>query len=43
MFSTEVQEPDWWWKMIWKLKAPKETQIFMWLAIKNKAMTWEVM
>jgi hypothetical protein len=34
-------EGVWWWKCIWKYKCPLKSCIFMWLALKNKVLTWE--
>ena len=39
----EEKEVCWWWKPIWKLKPPMKTQIFMWLAMSSKSLTWEVL
>jgi hypothetical protein len=33
----------WWWRIIWKLRCPSKNKIFMWLALNNKAPTWEVL
>lgn len=42
-FILDPQGPVWWWKLLWKLRAPKKTQVFMWLALKNKVLTWEAL
>jgi hypothetical protein len=31
----------WWWRVIWKFKCPLKAQIFMWLAMNNKVLTWK--
>jgi hypothetical protein len=38
-----VGESVWWWKHIWKLKCSLKARIFMWLALKNKALAWDVL
>jgi hypothetical protein len=30
------EDTQWWWKDIWKIKAPLKSLIFMWLAIKTR-------
>jgi hypothetical protein len=37
------REPCWWWRGLWKLKAPLKTKIFMWSALVNKVPTWDKM
>lgn len=32
-----------WWKRIWKFKCLLKSQMFMWLALKNKKLTWDVL
>jgi hypothetical protein len=36
-------EPRWWWKGLWKLKAPLKSKLFMWTALLNKVPTWDKM
>jgi len=31
----------WWWKPLWKLKAPLRCKITLWLALNNKLLTWD--
>jgi hypothetical protein len=37
------REPCWWWRGLWKLKAPLKTKIFMWSTLVNKVPTWDKM
>jgi hypothetical protein len=34
-------QPHWWWKTLWKSKAPLRCKILMWLALTNKLLTWD--
>jgi hypothetical protein len=43
MYLEGDQEECWWWKPLWKLKAPLKSRIFFWLALSNKALTWKVL
>ena len=31
----------WWWEILWKIKSPPKTKIFMWCVLENKAPTWD--
>jgi hypothetical protein len=33
---------EWWWKYVWKFKFALKTQIFKWMALKTKVLTWDV-
>jgi hypothetical protein len=33
----------WWWKVLWKLKSPSKSKIFMWLILNNRAPTWDIL
>jgi hypothetical protein len=37
------EEPLWWWKGLWKLKAPLKSKLFMWTTLSNKVPTWDKM
>ena len=37
----EVQEVCWWWKKLWKVKAPPKCTLFLWLVLNNKCLTWD--
>jgi hypothetical protein len=37
------REPSWWWRGLWKLKAPLKSKIFMWSTLFNKVPTWDKM
>ena len=43
MNMPDIQGAIWWWKHVWKLKSPKKTRIYLWLALKNKVVTWGVL
>lgn len=32
-----LEEP-WWWKKIWKIKAPMKARLFLWLSLSNKVL-----
>jgi hypothetical protein len=34
-------QPKWWWKTLWKRKAPLRCKISLWLAMNNKLLTWD--
>jgi hypothetical protein len=34
-------QPQWWWKILWKSKAPLRCKLLMWLALTNKMLTWD--
>jgi hypothetical protein len=36
-----VTHPKWWWKPLWKLKAPPRCKLTLWLAMNNKLLTWD--
>ena len=36
-------DPSWWWTKIWKVRLSKKMNIFMWLALENKVLTWEML
>jgi hypothetical protein len=42
-FGTSELGDSWWWKELWKVKALKKTISFLWLALKNKVLIWEMM
>lgn len=31
------------WQKIWKLRAPLKTRVFLWLVLKNKILTWDIL
>jgi hypothetical protein len=31
----------WWWKPLWKIKAPPRCKLTLWLALNNKLLTWD--
>eukprot|EP00253_Pinus_taeda_P025786 PITA_25786 len=35
--------PDWWSKLIWKLKGPAKAKIFLWCMLKRKVPTWDTL
>jgi hypothetical protein len=37
----QVSQPLWWWKPLWKLKSPLHCKLTLWLALKNKLLTWD--
>jgi hypothetical protein len=41
LFLHDDQYLVWWWKHLWKLKAPKKTRIFLQFALKDKVLTWK--
>jgi hypothetical protein len=41
-FSSNIENGAWWWKGLWKVKAPKKEKIFMWLILMNRVFTWEI-
>jgi hypothetical protein len=40
MGENEEGENKWWWKSLGKMNNPLKTQIFMWLALSDKVLTW---
>jgi len=36
-------DPDWWSKLIWKLKGPAKAKIFLWCMLKRKVPTWDTL
>ena len=43
MQSSVDGDPSWWWNNIWKVRLSKKIKIFMWLALENKVLTWEML
>jgi len=43
MQSSVDGDPSWWWTKIWKVRLSKKMKIFMWLALENKVLTWEML
>lgn len=41
LMKEDGMDECWWWCQLWKVKAPKTTQIFMWLALLSKVPTWD--
>ena len=37
------RECCWWWTKIWKVRALKKTKKFMWVSLKNKVPTWDIL
>ena len=37
------REDIWWWKILWKLKCPAKTRLFMWCVLENRAPTWDIL
>jgi ribonuclease HI len=35
-------EAGWWWKIVCKFQCPLKTCIFMWLALSNKVLIWDI-
>lgn len=42
MMAMEDQAQCWWWTHIYKVHAPKKSNILMWLMIMNKVPTWDL-
>lgn len=36
-------EPEWWDKLIWKLKCPAKARLFFWCILKRKIPTWDLL
>eukprot|EP00253_Pinus_taeda_P026727 PITA_26727 len=36
-------EPEWWVKLIWKLKCPAKARLFFWCILKRKIPTWDIL
>jgi ribonuclease HI len=36
-----VLHPKWWWKPLWKLKAPPRCKLTLWLALNKFFLTWD--
>jgi len=43
MISVEAQVEVWLGSKVWITKDPKKSRIFVWLALKNRVLTWELM
>ena len=43
MQSSVDGDPSWWWTKIWKVRLSNKMKIFMWLALENKVLTWEML
>ena len=41
--EAEGREEIWWWKILWKLKCPAKTKLFMWCVLENRVPTWDVL
>jgi hypothetical protein len=39
--TPKVQEICWWWKKLWKVKAPPKCTLFLWLVLNKKVLTWD--
>jgi len=35
--------PEWWSKLIWKLKGPAKAKILLWCMLKRKVPTWDIL
>eukprot|EP00253_Pinus_taeda_P032437 PITA_32437 len=36
-------DPEWWAKLIWKLKCPAKVRLFFWCILKKKIPTWDIL
>jgi len=34
-------QPKWWWKSLWKCKAPIRCKLTLWISLNNKLLTWD--
>jgi len=32
----------WWWDKVWKVKSHMKSMIFLWLSLKYRVLTWDV-
>jgi hypothetical protein len=43
MFSVGEVAVWWWWKTLWKVKAPPKSKFLMWLSLSDKVLTWDLL
>jgi hypothetical protein len=40
-FLNEDEGSKWWWSVVWKWKCSTKNNIFVWLVLANKVLTWD--